>query len=163
PRDRLDPRARDNLLAAVPDLWAERFVRADAPAAAGAAAGDPGFWLTRKGLLLRSGLDDPERTLILTRPDGRPPTPLLPHAPPPAGEAAPRAGPKGPAPTPPGQAPGHARRRERRPRGVPLRQAPEQRPGLRDQGRQAQGRLRRPGHPARPPGRPLQHRRRPAP
>lgn len=50
-RDRLEPRSRDALLAAVPDIWAERFLTAD-PAA--------------------TGLATPERIVTVTRADGTP-------------------------------------------------------------------------------------------
>jgi hypothetical protein len=81
-RDRLDARTRDALLAAVPDVWAENFVRVD-PAAmaalvslgaieanAGAAAA-AAFWATPAGLLVKAGLDAPEQTLAVTRNDGK--------------------------------------------------------------------------------------------
>jgi hypothetical protein len=66
PRDRLDPRAGETLLATVPDVWVERFLRPGS--AAGSAAGL--FWSTPQGLLLMSGLSAPERTLEVTRDDG---------------------------------------------------------------------------------------------
>jgi hypothetical protein len=87
-RDRLDSRARDALLAAVPDVWAENFVTTD-PAAVGAlaAAGmDPQpflaaavarFWTTTKGLEAKSGLYAPERVLTVSRADGIPVTLLI--------------------------------------------------------------------------------------
>lgn len=84
--DRLDPRARDALLGAVPDLWAEQFVSTE-PAtvalAVGAAADDlPSLlaqlaWLglttperARSWLVLKSGLDKPEQTLTFTGDNG---------------------------------------------------------------------------------------------
>ena len=73
PRDRLDPRARESLLAAVPDVWVERFLRPEP--AAGAAGGL--FWATPQGLLLMSGLSAPERTLEVTRDDGTKATLLI--------------------------------------------------------------------------------------
>ncbi len=85
-RDRLEPRMRDALLAAVPDLWAERFVANDVRAAAAApvlADGSlPGlvaglFWAgvsepanAPQWLLERAGLAAPERSLSVTRDDG---------------------------------------------------------------------------------------------
>ncbi len=77
-RDRLEPHARDALLAAVPDVWAERFVNTDISAAAAAAVPPAGpaalvaalFWTTPQGLLVKSGLAEPERTLAVTRDDG---------------------------------------------------------------------------------------------
>jgi hypothetical protein len=81
-RDRPESRARDALLTAVPDIWAEYFVRED-PAAianlwAGAAApslsqlADAAFWITPHGLRVKSGLDQPERTLTVVRNSGAP-------------------------------------------------------------------------------------------
>ena len=87
-RDRLEPKTRDAMLTAVPDLWAERFVESDLPAAAAVPAalngGLPGllsglFWVNVNTpakaphwLLTRAGLDAPERTLTVTGDDGRP-------------------------------------------------------------------------------------------
>jgi hypothetical protein len=76
-RDRLDPRARDALLAAVPDLWAERFVGPDVVDAAKVVgtpdAGLPSaltslMWTDT--LLKKIGLDKPEYVLTVTRNDG---------------------------------------------------------------------------------------------
>jgi hypothetical protein len=89
-RDRLDARSRDTLLQAVPDLWAENFVRPD-PAPAVLAAAEAGlppplraaaalFWFGPQGLLTRSGLYAPERTLTVTRSDGTPITLLIGNA-----------------------------------------------------------------------------------
>lgn len=47
--DYLEPKARDAMLSAIPDLWAEKFVRVD---------------------LAKAGLDKPARTLRVTREDG---------------------------------------------------------------------------------------------
>ena len=85
-RDRLAPAPRDALLAAVQDIWAERFSENDVAAAAAAPAvcdgGLPGalsglFWAgvntpvkLPQWLLTRAGLDDPERTVSVTRDDG---------------------------------------------------------------------------------------------
>jgi hypothetical protein len=52
-RDALDPRARDALLEAMPDIWAERFLGADKAKA-----------------LDELGLKDPDRVLTVTRADG---------------------------------------------------------------------------------------------
>jgi hypothetical protein len=80
-RDRLEPRTRDALLAAVPDLWAERFVAHDvraaaaAPAVCGLISGL--FWAgvntpdnLPRWLVTRAGLEAPERTVSVTRDDG---------------------------------------------------------------------------------------------
>jgi hypothetical protein len=92
-RDRLDPAPRDTLLAAVPDIWAERFIGTD-PADVGAAfAGSEGglagaavtlAWasVTSSGkspawLRVKSGLETPERTLTVRRADGRESTLLI--------------------------------------------------------------------------------------
>jgi hypothetical protein len=56
-RDRLDPKAADAFLAAVPDLWAEKFVAPASPADAAAA-------------LTKYGLQPPERTLQVAGPGG---------------------------------------------------------------------------------------------
>jgi Domain of unknown function (DUF4340) len=85
-RDRLEPRTRDALLAAVPDLWAERFVAHDVRAAAAAPALCDGglsalvsglFWASvnepnkaPQWLVTRAGLASPERTVSVTRDDG---------------------------------------------------------------------------------------------
>ena len=85
-RDRLAPSPCDALLAAVQDVWAERFVENDLAAAAAAPAvsdgGLPGVlsglsWAgvntpnkLPQWLLTRAGLDAPERTLSVTRDDG---------------------------------------------------------------------------------------------
>ncbi len=85
-RDRLEPRTRDALLAAVPDLWAERFVVDDVGAAAAVpAVCDGGLSGLIAGLFLagvnepakapqwlveRAGLAAPERTVSVTRDDG---------------------------------------------------------------------------------------------
>ncbi len=78
-RDRLEARARDALLTAVPDVWAEQFVNQDIGAIAALAAGaaaNPGavaaaaYWATPQGLLVKSGLHEPERVLTVTRGDG---------------------------------------------------------------------------------------------
>jgi hypothetical protein len=86
-RDRLEARTRDALLAAVPDLWAEQFVNQDSGAVAGlpaaGAAADPwaallaAYWATPQGLLVKSGLQEPERILTVTRGDGEPVTLLI--------------------------------------------------------------------------------------
>jgi hypothetical protein len=81
-RDRLDPRTRDSLLEAVPDLWAERFVphepTADVAGWGWALLGlpsNPGelavavFWGQNQTMGIY-GLLDPNRKLIVTRPDG---------------------------------------------------------------------------------------------
>ena len=52
-RDALDPRTRDALLEAVPDIWAERFLPAD-----------------KAKSLDELGLKEPDRVLTVTRPDG---------------------------------------------------------------------------------------------
>jgi hypothetical protein len=86
-RDRLEARTRDALLSAVPDLWAERFVETDVPAAGAAPAAIDGslpgllsalFWANvntsgkaPQWLLTRAGLDAPERTVSVTGDDGR--------------------------------------------------------------------------------------------
>ncbi|HZY88454.1 MAG TPA: DUF4340 domain-containing protein, partial [Gemmataceae bacterium] len=77
-RDRLEPHTRDALLAAVPDVWAERFVDTDKSAVAAACVPPAGpgalaaalYWATPQGLLVKSGLAEPERTLAVTRDDG---------------------------------------------------------------------------------------------
>jgi hypothetical protein len=89
-RDRPDARARDALLAAVPDVWAERFVTLDPRAVLAAAAlarGGPcpelsaaagaAFWGSRPGLLAWAGLDAPRREFTVTRKDGSPVTLLI--------------------------------------------------------------------------------------
>jgi hypothetical protein len=86
-RDRLDPRLRDALLTAVPDVWAEQFVHQDTGAAAALAAAGAGadpwtaaiacYWATPQGLVVKSGLNEPERVLTVTRPDGEPVTLLV--------------------------------------------------------------------------------------
>lgn len=48
-RDNLDPKAREAFLGAIPELWAEKFVKED---------------------LVKAGLAKPERTLLVTRNDG---------------------------------------------------------------------------------------------
>ncbi|HEY7423405.1 MAG TPA: DUF4340 domain-containing protein [Gemmataceae bacterium] len=80
-RDRLDASGRDALLAAVPDLWAEQFI----PAGTGGVT--PSLWrahtfwnaaslttdlffATQGGLLVRSGLIDPERTITVKYTNG---------------------------------------------------------------------------------------------
>lgn len=75
-RDRLDASSRDALLAAVPDLWAEQFI----PAGTGgitpslwrahtfwdvASIATDLFFATQGGLLVRSGLVSPERTITV--------------------------------------------------------------------------------------------------
>jgi hypothetical protein len=80
-RDRLDSGSRDALLSAVPDLWAEQFV----PAGTGGVSGSLWqsaigwnvvsvttdlFLATRGGLLVRSGLIDPERTITVEYDNG---------------------------------------------------------------------------------------------
>jgi len=84
--DRLDPRARDALLGAVPELWAEQFITTE-PAAVALVVGSapdnlPAFltqlaWSSlttperaRSWLLLKSGLDKPEQTLTYTGANG---------------------------------------------------------------------------------------------
>jgi hypothetical protein len=73
-RDRLEVASRDALLAAVPDIWAERFVPAGTGGVAAAvwpvqtlwnpaALATDVFFATQGGLLVRSGLISPERTL----------------------------------------------------------------------------------------------------
>jgi hypothetical protein len=112
-RDALDPQARDSLLEAVPDIWAEQFVPGDARAVAslvGLAGGTPGgpaalavgcIWNTRKGLLVRAGLleREPERTITVTRDDGTDVTLLI-------GRVAGAREKKVPAAAPPGAPPG---------------------------------------------------------
>jgi hypothetical protein len=76
-RDRLDPRARDTLLAAVPDIWAERFVGPEAVDAA-KVVGTPDTGLPSaltslmwtEALLSKIGLDKPEYVVTVTRNDG---------------------------------------------------------------------------------------------
>jgi hypothetical protein len=80
-RDRIDTRARDALLAAIPDLWAEDFITQDATATAALAlvglapswphAVSAAYWTTPEGLGSRSGLDAPQREIAVTREDGR--------------------------------------------------------------------------------------------
>jgi hypothetical protein len=76
-RDRLDPRSRDALLRALPDVWAEQFVRPEAaafpaslavPGVGWALALDPA--LARKRLLDKTGLENPERTVEVRQPGG---------------------------------------------------------------------------------------------
>jgi hypothetical protein len=79
-RDRPDARARDALLAAVPDVWAEDFVTHDPGAVAALAAAGlcphlpaavtAAFWATPRGLIVKSGLDTPQREIAVTRDDG---------------------------------------------------------------------------------------------
>jgi hypothetical protein len=86
-RDRLDAPVRDALIAAVPDIWAERFLSTGpTPAAELLAAAAPAdlasattalFWLTPQGLLVKSGLSHPERSLTITKPNGDPITLLI--------------------------------------------------------------------------------------
>jgi hypothetical protein len=75
-RDRLDSPGRDALLAAVPDIWAEQFVPLGTGGITGAllpaqAPWNPAsvathiFFATQGGLLVRSGLTNPERTLTV--------------------------------------------------------------------------------------------------
>lgn len=80
-RDRVDAATRDALLAAVPDIWAEQFVP---PGTGGITPSlwhvhpfwDPAsvatdlFFATQGGLLVRSGLTDPERTIIVKNANG---------------------------------------------------------------------------------------------
>jgi hypothetical protein len=80
-RDRLDTGGRDALLAAVPDLWAEQFV----PVGTGgvtpslwqarifwdaASLATDLFFATQGGLLVRSGLVNPERTIAVKYANG---------------------------------------------------------------------------------------------
>jgi hypothetical protein len=86
-RDRLEARARDALLSALPDVWAESFVHADtrdlAARAAAGAAGDPlsaalaAFLATPRGLLVKSGLASPEQVVTVTTAAGDPVTLLI--------------------------------------------------------------------------------------
>ncbi len=79
-RDRLDAPVRDALIAAVPDIWAEQFLSTGpTPVADLLTTAAPGnlasatsalFWLTPQGLLVKSGLAHPERTLSITKPNG---------------------------------------------------------------------------------------------
>jgi hypothetical protein len=78
--DRLEARARDALLDAVPDVWAETFIRADAEVAAlVAAAAQPNpasalcaaYWATPAGLLDKAGFDKTHRTVAVKRDDGK--------------------------------------------------------------------------------------------
>jgi hypothetical protein len=75
-RDRVDAAAREALLAAVPDIWAEKFVpldSSDSPSIVGlirprllgdwASAVTDSFFATQGGLLVRAGLIEPERTI----------------------------------------------------------------------------------------------------
>ncbi len=75
-RDRLDAGSRDALLAAVPDIWAEQFVPLGTGGITGAllpaqASWNPAsvathvFFATQGGLLVRSGLTNPERVLTV--------------------------------------------------------------------------------------------------
>lgn len=106
-RDRLEPRTRDALLAAVPDVWAERFVNTDTAAVAAAAVPPAGpgalaaalYWTTSQGLLVKSGLAEPERTLAVTRDDGTTVTLLI-------GRSAGSRARKVPRPAPPNLPPG---------------------------------------------------------
>jgi hypothetical protein len=80
-RDRTDVAARDALLAAIPDIWAEQFVP---PGTGGITPSlwharpfwDPAsiatdlFFATQGGLLVRSGLTDPERTITVKYANG---------------------------------------------------------------------------------------------
>ena len=99
-RDRLDPAAADALLAAIPELWAERFVEVDLPSVAAALAGNETFasrmtglgWLAMTALdydkekheepppwlLAKAGLAGPEvRQIIVTRTNGEQMTLLI--------------------------------------------------------------------------------------
>jgi hypothetical protein len=78
-RDRLDPRPLEALLAAVPDIWAEQFVGTDARAVT-ATLPLALFWTTPRGLLARTGLADPQRTLAVTSNDGSTVTLLIGNA-----------------------------------------------------------------------------------
>jgi hypothetical protein len=80
-RDRVDAATRDALLSAVPDIWAEQFVP---PGTGGISPSlwhthlfwDPAsvatdlFFATQGGLLVRSGLTDPERTITVKYANG---------------------------------------------------------------------------------------------
>jgi hypothetical protein len=83
--DRLDPAARDALLAALPDLWAERFVDVDVPTVAGVLTADESFagpftaagWLSLSSedrlpqwLAAKTGLAAPTRKITVTRDNG---------------------------------------------------------------------------------------------
>lgn len=80
--DRLEARSRDALLSAVPDIWADHFVKEDTGAIAGvlacgaqpslAGAISAAFWTTPQGLIVKSGLDDPRRVITVVRNDGEP-------------------------------------------------------------------------------------------
>jgi hypothetical protein len=74
-KDRVRPAARDKLLEAIPDLWAEKFVSVDLvaiplltlPPANLASAVSNLYQVTDQGLLARAGLDAPARTLTVLR------------------------------------------------------------------------------------------------
>jgi Domain of unknown function (DUF4340) len=79
--DRADPSARDSLLEAGGDLWAERFVQTDPddPTTAGSASKIPGLGVpgplglaarTQKWIDFWTGLDHPQQTLTITDRDG---------------------------------------------------------------------------------------------
>ncbi len=80
-RDRLDAAPRDALLSAVPDIWAEQFAPSNAgdipsvlglfrPQTAAPLAATDAFFATQGGLLVRSGLLDPERTIAVKYDNG---------------------------------------------------------------------------------------------
>ncbi len=80
-RDRLDAGSRDALLSAVPDLWAEQFVPPGSGGVSPSLWHAHAFWnvasvvtdlffATQGGLLVRSGLTDPERTLTVKYANG---------------------------------------------------------------------------------------------
>jgi Domain of unknown function (DUF4340) len=84
-RDRLEPRAAEALLTALPDLWAERFVDLDYAVVGAALSGDDSFggtltalgWLalttpdkSPQWLKVKAGLTTPERKIVVTRENG---------------------------------------------------------------------------------------------
>ncbi|MHB1425105.1 MAG: DUF4340 domain-containing protein [Gemmataceae bacterium] len=80
-RDRLDEPTRDTLMAAVLDIWVERFLSSGPTAAAAAVAAAPGdlaslttalFWLSPQGMLVKAGLSQPERSLTIVQQKGKP-------------------------------------------------------------------------------------------
>jgi hypothetical protein len=79
--DRLDPATRDALLAALPDVWAERFVEVDLPTVATVLTADGPFpaaaWLSLSApdrlpqwLTAKAGLTAPARKITVTRDNG---------------------------------------------------------------------------------------------
>jgi hypothetical protein len=80
-RDRLDSAPRDALLSAVPDIWAEQFAPPNAgdipsllglfrPQTSAPLAATDAFFATQGGLLVRSGLLEPERTISVKYDNG---------------------------------------------------------------------------------------------